>query len=95
MKRTYYILSGALLLLIITNPTYKDFKESEIQFRSESQYKLHNYYIFSTYRAFYRRGLTDYFGVLGNFFEISSYTNPAPPIDSAKMGSSKMMDTAK
>ena len=90
-KKWMYIVCAVLVILIVTNPGIKSFKETETTIGSDSQYKLHNFFIFSTYRTYYHNGFFDYIGILGNFFEIDVYIYPPtgtytkePPIDSLK-----------
>jgi hypothetical protein len=72
-KNLSYGFISLLAILILTNPGFNDFKVSEYVIGSDSQYKVRNYFIFSTYTTYFNRGTTNYVGVLGNFFEGETY----------------------
>lgn len=81
MKKRYYFPIAISVVLIITNPTYKDFK-NHIPVKNEqyiqNRIKLRNYFFASTYEdnssketysslTSYKTG---YLGILGNFIKI-------------------------
>lgn len=75
MKKAYYIPIVIIAILIITNPSLKDFKEHEgiTTAKLESEVLLsrtHNYFICSTYNI--NGSDATYFGVIGNFFYFKS-----------------------
>jgi hypothetical protein len=79
-KKVLYVLGAILLVLIITNPTlkdYKDFKGSNGDFHPR---RISNFFVCSVYV-----GAGKYLGVLGNFYKINTNNrkiNPPIAIDS-------------
>jgi hypothetical protein len=97
-KKALYGIGIVLLILIITNPTYKDFKEHIQPYEETDIFKESNLFICS----FYDFSGDTYLGVLGNFFEFSSSSSyyPLSTEDSIKnvdrkIDSAKMADSAK
>lgn len=92
MKKIYYVFIG-VLLLIITNPNVKAFKDY-LGYDSYSGLKrTSNFFICSTYRSH----SVKYLGVVGNFFRLS-HKVPVPPVsivDSTLKIDSTVMDTSK
>jgi hypothetical protein len=71
MKRIFYIITAALLVLIVTNPGIKEFESYEkgTAFKANEGGRIHNYFVCSIYKsnnADYRK---QYFAILGNFYE--------------------------
>jgi len=65
-----------LLILIVTNPDYKKFKQSTFLVSSDYQYQTGNYFIFSKYEAFYPRGIQSYIGIFGNIYKTGFFLSP-------------------
>ncbi|MCO5936842.1 hypothetical protein NAF17_14965 [Mucilaginibacter sp. RB4R14] len=77
MKKVYYFLLGILLVLIVTNPSLKDFKENQGHETYEGLTRDTNFFVCSIYvsSGYNPEGTTyygKYFGILGNFFFIRS-----------------------
>lgn len=75
MKKPYYIYAAFFLILIIANPSLKDFKDhigiTNSTFESQIfASRNHNFFICSTYKANLNGGY--YFAIAGNFFYIRS-----------------------
>lgn len=68
--RLLIVFGAIVLVLLITNPTLKDFQESGHNYNS-STYTLReaNYLLFSKYRCERHGGGKTYWGVLKNFYE--------------------------
>jgi hypothetical protein len=87
MKKIYYWLIGIVLVLIITNPTFRDFENhlpsKDIRL-NENRMKLNNYFIASTYvensKISTVRSPIIYLGILGNFFVIDRFDIIADPL---------------
>jgi hypothetical protein len=75
-KKVLYIIGGALLILIITNPTYKDFKEYLWLNNRAHARRINNFFFCSIYLA---PGGT-YLGIAGNFFKTKEPATPEMPI---------------
>ena len=75
-KKVMYVIGAIFLILIITNPSLKDFKDHSGRTTYEGLYREHNFFVCSMYGAtgknddgsIYNAG--EYFAMLGNFFEI-------------------------
>ncbi|RWY50022.1 hypothetical protein [Mucilaginibacter gilvus] len=74
------VLVAALLILIITNPSMRDFKENQAEYNTLHCYRKYNFYIFSVYHSY-----QDYIGVFGNFVAIRK-SNHATVINQEKRG---------
>ncbi|MBL4677460.1 MAG: hypothetical protein JKY70_14845 [Mucilaginibacter sp.] len=77
MKKIYYFPIGLILLLLITNPSLKAFKEHTGVASSYLESKifasrLHNYFICSTYQLGVQGSDGYYFAIAGNFFYVKS-----------------------
>jgi hypothetical protein len=79
MKKIHYVLIGFVVLLVITNPSLKDFKDhlGDMTVKYVNPAREHNYFICSTYDC--GTGFK-YFAVAGNFFTIKK-----PIIDTARV----------
>jgi len=95
MKKAYYAPIVIVLLLIITNPTVKDFKDYMGRNTYIGLHRTSNLFIYSNYQV----GSDEYVGFLGNFWEHSKPKVWTPPpgdvkvIDSASSVDSSRMDT--
>ncbi|WP_158826584.1 hypothetical protein [Mucilaginibacter lacusdianchii] len=74
MKRAGYIIAAILLVLVVTNPSIREFESHEKGGHANASEfgRIHNYFICSIYQsnnADYRR---KYFAILGNFYEINT-----------------------
>jgi len=87
MKKIYYVLIAILLLLVITNPGVKAFKDY-LGYNSYGGLKRkYNFFVCSVYQ----KSNSTYFGIVGNFIKLS----PKPPklIDDSTKPDSAKMDT--
>jgi len=91
MKKKYYWVIGVLLLLIITNPSRKDFNDHMSLGVYENVRRENNFFICSTYK--HRNYL--YLGIIGNFFKISSPKDLAPMTKAISDTTEKIADTSK
>jgi hypothetical protein len=96
MRKTIYITSVILLILVISNPSPNSFKEfsgklSITPIERKSNYFICSVYqitnIFSRHPGQYFENKKEYFAILGHFFKIGEITTIIKP-DSAK-GSSR------
>jgi len=93
-KKILYVIGGFLLILIVTNPSYKDFKEHLSLAGDDYPKRTNNFFVCSTYR--WRQA--KYFGVLGNFFKLTpnKQIQPISTRDSTvKVDSTVMTDTTR
>ena len=86
IKRWQFVAIGILLLLLIVNPTLKDFEEylgtsaRESRFVTPTFKKTSNFLLFSTYQCNNHK----YIGVFKNFIEVGN-PPPEPPSDSTSI----------
>jgi len=72
MKKWHYWVIGILLLLIVTNPSAKSFKEYLGRDSYFGLIRKYNFFVFSIYET---KGSVQYLGLVGNFFEIKVLHN--------------------
>jgi hypothetical protein len=77
-QKALILLAISLAILIITNPSYQDFKNFIGHSSGDSVTRDRNYFVCSTYKVtFYFDGkeYPNYFiGILGNFYEVKKDT---------------------
>jgi len=89
MKKALYVIGAIILILIITNPSVKAFKEYLGRESYDGLKRPLNLFIC----AFYKDHTNDYFGMLGNFWELKKHRSDAyyqGSLDSARMADSAM-----
>ena len=76
IKKIYYVLIGVLLLLIITNPSIREFKDHVGYNSTDNVFCENNFLIFSIYKK--NNGV--YYGVLSNFIKVKNEDKPFIPV---------------